>query len=139
MKLFFFIKNQLKLKTFQLESAFVLIILCLTALIFGKEWHEWIAVIAVFYTFKHASVSNRLEEKEAQRKLLGEKVFVDCYHMAKKFFITKEILWFSYFAINGSYSALAGVIIFLIYNPWRNYYIKQRIKIKTNPNKNKYE
>lgn len=122
MKLFFYLKRKLNLKTYQLESAFVLTSLVLTALLFGKEWHEWIAVVAVFYTFKHASVSNRLEEKEAERKQKGERVFVDCYEMAKKFFVAKEILWFAYFAINGSYSALAGVIIFILYNPWRRFY-----------------
>lgn len=119
-----FLKKRFNCKTYHIEGAFVLIVLCLTAWIFGKEWQEWIAVFAVYGTFKHASVSNRLEEKEEQRKRLGQPVFVECYHMATKYFYAKETLWFAYFFLIGSYSALAGVIVFLIYGPWRKVWRK---------------
>lgn len=114
-----FLKERFGCRTYHIEGAFVLLSLCLTAWIFGKEWQEWVAVFAVYGTFKHASVSNRLEEKEEQRKRNGEKVFVECYHMATKYFYAKETLWFAYFVLTESYSALAGVIIFLLYAPWR--------------------
>jgi hypothetical protein len=34
------------------------------------------------------------------------------------------IFWFVYFILLGAWSALAGVIVFLLYTPWRNYYRK---------------
>ena len=117
-----FLKNRFGCRTYHIEGFFVLLILCLTALIFGKVWEEWIAVFAVYGTFKHASISNRLEEREEQRKLSGEKVYVECYYMASRWFYIKETLWLSYFLLVESYSALAGVLIFLIYNPWRRFY-----------------
>lgn len=119
-----FLKNRFGLKTYNIESAFVFGVLALTAIVFGKTWHEWVAVFAVYGTFKHASVSNRLEEKEAQRKAQGEKVYVDCYHMATKYFYFKEAMWFSYFVLCGQWSALAGVLVFLAYNPWRKFWRK---------------
>ncbi len=118
------IKKTFGVKTFVIESAFVLTTLVLTAFFAGKEWQEWIAVFAVYFTFKHASVSNRMEEQEALKKSKGEKVTVDCYKKSTHFFYAKEVLWFGYFFLTASYSALAGVIVFLIYGWWRKIYRK---------------
>lgn len=113
------VKQKLNLKTYNIENFFVLISLLSISILFGKDYIEYIAVLAVYFTFKHANISNRMEEQEEKRKNLGQEIKVECYKKSIQFFYVKEILWFSYFALNGSYSALAGVIIFLIYGYWR--------------------
>lgn len=118
------IKKTLSIKTYVIESTFVLSTLILTALLAGQKWQEWIAVFAVYFTFKHASVSNRMEEQQALRKSNGERVTVECYQKSTVFFYYKELLWFAYFALTNSYSALAGVIVFLMYGWWRKTYRK---------------
>ncbi len=65
-----------------------------------------------------------MEEQEALKKSKGEKVTVDCYKKSTHFFYAKEVLWFGYFFLTASYSALAGVIVFLIYGWWRKIYRK---------------
>lgn len=120
------LKSIFGVKTFVIESAFVLISLCSTAFFMGKEWQEWIAVFAVYFTFKHASVSNRMEEQEGLRASKGEKITVSCYKKSTHFFYAKEVLWFAYFSLSGSYSALAGVIVFLLYGWWRKAYRKHK-------------
>ena len=123
-----YLKSTLGVKTWVIESSFVFIILSLTALIAGKKWTEWIAVFAVLFTFCHASVANRMEEQESLKNQRGQTVSVDCYKMTTRYFYAKEILWFAYFFIIGSYSALAGVIIFLFYGWWRKVWREQTIK-----------
>lgn len=112
-------KSTSGLKTHHIENTFVLTTLLATAYFFGKSWVEYLGVYAVWFSFQHASISNRLEEREHWRKRYGHPVQVDCYDKLSKFFYAKEILWFAYFALNGSYSALVGVIIFLLYGYWR--------------------
>lgn len=119
---FTYVKNILGVQTYILESIFVLLILILTALLAGKDWLEWIAVLAVFFTFSHASVANRMEEKEELKAKKGQKIDVSCYKMSSRYFFLKESLWFLYFFLAGSYSALAGVIVFLFYGWWRKTY-----------------
>jgi hypothetical protein len=119
-----FVKKKLNLKTYNIENFFVLTSLLSIAILFGKDYIEYIAVFAIYFTFKHANISNRMEEQEEKRKSLGQEIKVECYKKSIQFFYVKEILWFSYFALNGSYSALAGVIIFLLYGPWRKIWRK---------------
>jgi len=88
------------------------------------NWIELLAAVAVLLTFGHAQIADRMAEQEELRKNPS----VDCYKKARYYFIGKEILWFSYFLLNHSYSALAGVGIFLAYPFWRRFY---RARIKT--------
>jgi len=118
------IKHRFGLRTYQIEGAFVLTILLTTYFIFSRTWLELIGVFAVYFTFKHASVSSRLEESEASKP--KELVTVHCYGRLKYFFYLKEILWFAFFAISGSWSALIGVVVFLAFQPWRKFYNKNK-------------
>lgn len=117
------IKRTFGLKTWQVESAFVFCCLAAVAagriLLTGHGWVEWIGVLAVFGTFSHASVANRLEEREERRARETGTVEVECYRKLAWYFLMKEIAWFAYFLLVGAYSALVGVIIFLLYGRWR--------------------
>lgn len=118
-----FFKKITGAKTWQIESLFVLLILAavpIVRLVFtGQGWVEWLGVFAVWATFGHASVANRLQEKEEKRSITTGQTEVECYAILNRYFYIKEICWFIYFILIGAYSALVGVIIFLLYGWWR--------------------
>ncbi len=105
--------------TWHLEALFVATVLVAVAFVSGKGAVEWIGVGAVFFTWMHASVANRLEEAEAARAAARTKVEVECFRWATRYFYMKEVLWFAYFLLLGAWSALAGTVLFLCYGPWR--------------------
>lgn len=111
--------------TYQWEAIMVSIILIITGLLSDKGWVEWIGVLAVFFTFMHASVAERLAESEGHRKTMGEDIYVDCYYKLPKYFYLKEICFFFYFSLMGAWSAVAGVFIFLAYPIWRKAWRKR--------------
>lgn len=117
------LKRRFRLKTYQVEYAFVF--LCLSAvaagriILTGHGWVEWIGVAAVCGTFAHASVANRLEEREAKRAAQTGTPDVECYRKLARYFFLKETAWFVYFTLVGAYSALVGVVLFLLYGRWR--------------------
>ncbi len=106
-----------------IEVAFVFGILASVAVIriiaTGHGWVEWIGVFAVTFTFSHASVANRMEEKEGKRVEKTGKPEVECYKSLQRYFYLKEICWLVYFVLVGAYSALIGTGIFLTYGWWR--------------------
>ncbi len=118
------IKKALNIQTYIIEYAFVATILIIVAIVTKKGFIEWIGIAAVFLTFCHASIAERLREREELRQIKKSPVEVHCYYKLPYYFYAKEVLWFVYFVLLGAYSALAGVIIFLLYTPWRNYYRK---------------
>lgn len=117
-----------KIRTYHIEEGLVLISLILVGIFAGKSPVEWIGVLAVFFTFKHTIISERLQEAEAERAARDglHTVTVECYPKLGQNFLIKEVLWFGYFVLLGAWSALAGVVIFLLYPTWRKYYRKHR-------------
>jgi phosphatidylglycerophosphate synthase len=117
-----------KIRTYHFEEGLVLVVLVLVGLFAGKSPIEWIGVLAVFFTFKHTVIAERLQEAEAERaeKEGLESVTVECYPKLGRDFLIKECLWFVYFILLGAWSALAGVVIFLLYPVWRKYYRKHK-------------
>ncbi len=111
-------------KTWHLEQAFVAIILIAVALITKKGHVEWMGVIAVYLTFGHVLIAERLREAEASRVERQEKILVECYKKIDWYYYGKETFWLIYFILLDAYSALAGIAIFLLYRPWRKYYRK---------------
>ncbi len=118
------LKKKLGVRTHVIEYIFVAIPLIVVAVVTKKGFIEWIGIAAVFLTFGHASVAERLREREELRHLKRSPVEVHCYWKLPYYFYAKEILWFVYFILLGAWSALAGVILFLLYTPWRKYYRK---------------
>ena len=118
------IKKAFGIRTYVIEYVFVGVILVAVAIISKKGPVEWIGVLAVFLTFGHASIAERLREREELRQARQVPVEVECYKKLPYYFYAKESLWFIYFVLLGAWSALAGTLLFLVYTPWRNYYRK---------------
>lgn len=123
-RIFEYAKKKTGLRTYRLELIFVACILVVSAVVSGKGLVEWIGVCAVFFTFGHISVADRFREKEESRANKGEPISIECYKKLDKYYIAKEICWFAYFILLGAWSALVGVIVFLLYTPWRRLWRK---------------
>lgn len=117
--------NPKKQKTWVYEFLVVLVVLVTVALITKKGMIEWLGVFAVLVTFGHTQIADRLHEREAFRYKIDKPVEVECYWKLNWYFYIKETLWFIYFIFLGAYSALVGVLIFLIYPLWRNWWRKK--------------
>ena len=119
-----FIKTTLGIRTYVIEYAVIAIVLITVAIVSKKGWVEWLGVLAVFLTFGHASIAERLREREALRHQARSDIEVACYWKLPYYFYAKELVWLVYFILIGASSAIAGVVVFLIYTPWRSYYRK---------------
>jgi hypothetical protein len=114
------IKALTKSQTYHVEGAVVLLTLIAVALITRKGAVEYIGVAAVFFTFMHATIAEYMREAEAERAVSApDKNLVTCYYKLPRYFYAKEVCWFFYFSLLGANSALVGVIVFLLYQPWR--------------------
>lgn len=78
-------------------------------------WVEWLGAAAVLASFGHASVAERMREREAAR----DRPEVQCFRWSWRYFVAKEVLWVAYFASTGAHAALAGCGVFLLYPAWR--------------------
>jgi hypothetical protein len=106
------------IRTWHIETAVVALVLVAVALLSGGGALELIGAGAVLLSFGHASVGERLREREAARIAPS----VECHHWSTRYFVGKEALWFLYFVLHGSWSALAGVGLFLVYPLWRRFW-----------------
>ncbi len=102
----------------QLELLIVSAILVVVLVATGSQPSEALGTIAVILTFCHAQVSDRMAEREAARV----KPDVHCFRWSLRYFVAKETVWMLYFIVHKSWSALAGVGIFLAYPLWRRWY-----------------
>ncbi len=109
------IKSAFGLRTWQVEAAFVATLLIVVALLSGKGAREWLGVFAVFFTWSHASVADRLVESAAAARSSA----AHCHRWAGRYYWAKETLWFGYFVWLGAWSAVAGCVLFLAWPLWR--------------------
>ena len=110
------------MKTWHFELAVVATVLSIVVLATGAAAVEWLGAAAVTLTFAHAQVADRLAERDAAR----EKPSVDCHRWATRYLVTKECLWLVYFVMHHSWSALAGVGLFLAFPVWRKWWRKRK-------------
>lgn len=103
------------MKTWMYESIVAAIVLITVAWLTGNSSAEWIGAAAVFCAFNHAQIADRLAEKQ-KFKVEPD---VPCYWKLGIFFVLKEAFWLTYFLMHQSYSALVGVVLFLLYPLWR--------------------
>lgn len=103
------------MRTWHIETAVVTIVLVAVALLSGGKVVDWIVSAAVLCTFGHASVSDRLAEREAAKPVAD----VDCSKWATRYWVAKELLWLASFIALKSWPALASCILFLVYPFWR--------------------
>lgn len=118
------LKKLFRCNTYHIENVFVLLILIGVAFFTDKGWIEYIGVLAVFFSFNHASIAEYMREAEARREVEEAGIMVTCHYKLPHYFYAKEICWFAYFFLLGAHSALVGVIIFLLYQPWRRLWRK---------------
>ncbi len=108
-------------KTYRFEELFVISILSIVTIATGglfSIW-RWIEVLAVFLTFVHASIGQRLEEHQRYQFEQEGRATVECFHKLGPVFVGKEFLWMIAFIHAQLWPALVGVFIFLMYYPWR--------------------
>ena len=79
---------------------------------------------AVLFTFMHAQIADRMREKQAEM----ERPSVECWPWLQRYFYAKEILWFAYFTLSQTWSALVGVFVFMVYPLWRSSYRKWNMR-----------
>jgi hypothetical protein len=106
------------MRTWRLELGVVAAILVVVAIATGGGAIELIGAGAVTLSFAHAQVADRLAEREASRV----RPSVECHRWATRYLVGKEALWLAYFVAHRSWSALAGVVLFLAYAPWRRWW-----------------
>lgn len=119
------------MKTWQAEMVVVAVVLGAVALATGGGWLEFVGAGAVLLSFGHAQVADRLAEAESERRAYvrfadeGDHG-VECHRCATRYLVGKESLWLAYFALHRSWSALAGVGLFLAYPLWRRWWRSRR-------------
>jgi hypothetical protein len=109
-----------RIKTWMVESLVVAGILSASILIHPFKLSELICGVAVWITFMHGQVSDRMQEKQSQMSNPD----VSCYKWSTRYFLLKEAMWITFFLMIGSYSALVGSLVFFVYPFWRKFYRK---------------
>ncbi len=109
------------MRTWVYECIVVGLLLLVLLFIKGFEKAEIICSLAVFFTFMQAQVADRMQEKQSKMA----KPDVDCFKWSNRYFVIKETLWISFFLTIGSYAALTGAMIFVLYPFWRMFYRKK--------------
>ncbi len=105
------------IRTWHAEMCVVALVLASIALVRGA-WQEWLATAAVLATFGHASIAERLREREAMRDATA----VSCYRWLDGYYVAKELLWVAFFLATSAYVALVGCAVFLAYPVWRRWW-----------------
>jgi len=106
------------LKTWYGEHAFVVTVQLAIVALAGGGWLQWLTAAAVYAGFSHASVAERLREREAARP----QPTVACHRWLHGYWVAKEVLWAAVFVATGAWPALSGCGIFLAYPVWRAYW-----------------
>ena len=110
------------MKTWHVENAVVATVLLTVWALTGHRPIELVGCVAVFAGFCHASIAERMREREAARSVPS----VECHAKSTWFFFAKEVCWLLYFVSMGAWSALVGCALFAVYplyrKVWRRYH-----------------
>ena len=106
------------MKTWHLENLTVVTVLLAVWVFTGARAIELVGSAAVYCGFCHASIAERMREREAARPVPS----VECHRLSTWFFLAKELLWASYFLATGAWSALVGCAVFAVYPLWRRWW-----------------
>lgn len=115
------------IRTWHAEMAVAAIVLGTVAFVGDGSPIEFVGAGAVLLSFGHAQVADRLAEAEADRQSCvrdegSQRRSVHCHRWATRYLVGKEVLWLLYFVVHHSWSALAGVGLFLVYPSWRRFW-----------------
>jgi len=106
------------MRTWQKEALVVLLVLIGSLFFKPITLPDVVCVIAVWVTFLHAQVADRMQEKQAKMSTPD----VECFRWSNRYFLIKESLWILFFLLLKSYPALIGSVVFFIYPYWRKIY-----------------
>lgn len=112
----------MRIRTYMYEAAVAILVLGTSWWLFGHSLNELIGSVAVFLTFKHAQVTDRLSAAEEERPVPA----VECFRLERRYFLGKELVWATYFICVQSWSPLVGVTLLSGYRIWRRWYKKRR-------------
>lgn len=112
----------MKVRTWQIEAIVVLLLLVASLFFKAITFADVVCCIAVWITFLHAQVADRMQEKQAKMVTPD----VECYKWSNRYFLVKEALWILFFVTIHSYPALIGSITFFIYPYYRKIYRKKK-------------
>ena len=113
-----FFKNYFRY-TYRYEELFVAAVVVIPLLFSDRlRLSEIVAATAVFFTFKHACVADRMQERQAIKPVPD----VECYRKSNRYFMIKEALWIAFFIMIKSWAALTGAFVFFLYPLWRKWY-----------------
>lgn len=112
----------MRIHTYQYEAAIALVVLGLSWWAFGHSLNELVGSVAVFLTFKHAQVTDRLSAAEEDRPVPA----VECFRLERRYFLGKEMVWATYFLVVESWSPLVGVTLLSGYRVWRRWRHRHR-------------
>lgn len=144
----------LPFRTWMLESLVVFLVVQIPVMLRGYPYTEVICSIAVWITFMHGQVADRMQEaqkklavtpmttivksrrqgqtnalmNEMTRRIYQNAITVECYRWSNRYFLTKEALWIIFFLLIGSYAAVTGSVLFFMYPFWRKWYRHQQSK-----------
>ena len=109
----------MKFTVYHAEILFIIAVLVLP-LCFSETIRttEWIATAAVFFTFLHAQMGNKMQEADAAKT----KPAVKHSAMIIVYQILKEGLWVVFFFMTHAWAALLGAVVFFCYPFWRTWY-----------------
>lgn len=108
------------MRTWKAEAIVVALVLFVQLFFTHFNYPEIVASLAVFFTFLHAQVADRMQERQA----ILETPDVHCHWKLNWFFVIKEFLWISFFLMTSAYAALSGGVLFFLYPFWRKYWRK---------------
>lgn len=110
------------MKTYVYENAVVLTAVIVGAHLSGGRDVDWVSAAAVFCGFCHASIADRMIERELRRPISE----VPCAWKATYYWLAKEALWVAAFIMLRAWPALIGCGVFLVYPIWRKAYRRWR-------------
>lgn len=117
----------MRVRTYVLELAVVGVILVTVSISTGARTVEFLGTCAVLFTFCYVQVASRLDEAmDACQDVEGKAHEVHCRAWLNRYLYLKESCWLLYFVFLGAWSALVGVVIFLLYPYWRRHHLWRR-------------
>jgi hypothetical protein len=99
----------------------VALVTIFSAVLSGAKATDFLASVAVILSFGHATVGERMREREAAR----EEAEVSCHTWLDRYFVAKEVAWVGYFVSTKAWPALLGCGVFLVYPLWRRFWRKR--------------
>ena len=105
------------MRTWKWEALVASTVFVLTAELTGGSWPNRITAVALFFSFMHGQVSDRMAEGQA---MMANPI--SCYRHAGRYWVAKEVSWITVFILAELWAAIAGSLTFLAYPAWRKWY-----------------